>query len=229
MLDALRKITDEGPDSKTYRKVMYAREIQKELFRLFERPLLREIDFELRQIMYYLNYNSIHTVSYHTDYINSLLQDAETRLDKIERLSLVLKEISQAQVKPGLKFNLDAPPLKDQLINYVSEEMDYLERLHYIAGTPPVKPLDPLHAVKVKFDLSVAQLAYLVKVFIEVNVIQNKSLTELLRFLAKCAITKRAESISYDSVRAKYYNIEQSTKEAVKNMLLIMVRYIEND
>jgi hypothetical protein len=230
MLYALRKIADEGTARTTYRKVMYAKSIQKELFRLFEKPEIPEIDSELRQLMYYLNYNSIKTFAYHTHYINSLLAEAETRADKIEKLSFVLKEINQAQVKPGIRFKQDAPSLKDQLTCYISEEIDYLERVHQLSNNPHVRSQDSfLDTFKLKLELSVAQLAYLIKVFIEVKIIQNKSLTELLRFLAKFVVTKRAESISFDSLRAKHYNVERSTKESVKSMLLVMVRYIEKD
>lgn len=230
MLYALRKIADEGTVLTTYRKVMYAKNIQKELFRLFEKPDIPEIDLELRQLMYYLNYNSIKTFAYHTHYINSLLAEAETRTDKIEKLSFVLKEINQAQVKPGIRFKQDAPSLKDQLTSYISEEIDYLERVQQLSNNPNVRSQDSfLDTFKLKLELSVAQLAYLIKVFIEVKIIQNKSLTELLRFLAKFVVTKRAESISFDSLRAKHYNVERSTKESVKSMLLVMVRYIEKD
>jgi len=230
MLYAVRKIADEGTVRTTYRKVMYAKNIQKELFRLFEKPETPEIDAELRQLMYYLNYNSIKTFAYHTHYINILLADAETRADKIEKLSFVLKEVNQAQVKPGIRFKQDAPSLKDQLTCYISEEIDYLERVQHLSSNPHERSQDSfLDTFKLKLELSVAQLAYLIKVFIEVKLIQNKSLTELLRFLVKFVVTKRAESISYDSLRAKHYNVERSTKESVKSMLLAMVRYIEKN
>jgi hypothetical protein len=49
----------------------------------------------------------------------------------------------------------------------------------------------------------------------------------VLTFKVKFSITKRAETISYGSLRAKFYNVESGTRESVKNMLLTMVRHIE--
>lgn len=75
--------------------------------------------------------------------------------------------------------------------------------------------------------MSVAQAAYLVKVFIETKLILNHNITELLKFLSRFLITKRSESISYDSLRSKYYNVELTTRESVRSILLKMITIID--
>jgi hypothetical protein len=67
----------------------------------------------------------------------------------------------------------------------------------------------------------------LIRLFLETKIIQNNNLTQVLTFKVKFSITKRAETISYGSLRAKFYNVESGTREAVKNMLLTMIRHIE--
>lgn len=208
---------------------MFANEVRDELYRLLQRKTEKEdINEELRIVLYYLNYNSIKVFAYHARYFGELLTGEDSRTEKIEKLSFALKRINQAQVKPGIYYNRDSPSLKEQLCSYLTEEIEYLEKLQHLTNNPSVRLADlMLQGFKLKLDMSVSQLAFFIKIFIETQIIQNKNLTEVLRFLARYVITKRSESVSYDSLRAKYYNVESGTKEAVRNILFTMIRYVD--
>jgi len=228
LLHVLQNIVDSTPDKGiTFRQVMYAKEMRKELVRLLERKPGGELNEELRQIMYYLNYNSVKVITYHAHYISTLMDSAETRTEKIEKLSLVLKNISQAQVKPEIRYNQQAPSLKDQLMEFITVEMEYQERLQRLNAPAGQRPDSPLSGFKLKFEASLAQLAYLIKIFLETKLISNNNLTHILQFLAAFAITKRSETISFTSFRTKYYNVEIGTKQSVRGMLTSMIHYID--
>ncbi len=232
MLHVLQKIAQCGPEhGATYRKVMYVKEMQKEMFRLLERKTdIQDMDEELRQIMYYLNYNSVKVFAYHAHYITSLLEAGETRAEKLERLSLALKKVNQAQVKPDIRYNLHRGSLKEQLNSYISEEIDYLERLQQLSGNTTERPMDAfLQGFKLRFDASVTQLAYLLKILIETKIILNNNLSQVLHFLVRFVTTKRSEAVSYGSIRSKFYNVETGTKESVRKMLLSMIHHIERN
>ena len=81
---------------------------------------------------------------------------------------------------------------------------------------------------KFEFDMSVSQFAYFIRTFIEAGVIQNKNISELIRFLARFVKTKRSENIAYESFRMKYYNVEGTTKNSVKNILHNAIGYINS-
>jgi hypothetical protein len=229
LLHILKKIVDSKPDQgTTYRKVMYAKEVQKELSRLMEgESQILDWDDELRQVMYYMNYNSVKVLTYHAHYISSLLDQAETRAEKIEKLSFVLKKINQAQVKPGIRYHPNGLPLRDQLNNYVTEEIDYQERLQQLTSGAPDNSSDSFPGFKLKFEASVAQLAYLLRLFMETKVILNNNLSQVLHFLVKYIITKRSETISYGSFRSKFYSVDTGTKESVRSMLVSMIQHID--
>lgn len=232
VLYSIKKVSEKNPRREiTYRKVLYANEVREELYQLFQRRSEKEdINEELRLAIYYLNCNSIKVFAYHASYFDQLLTGDESRAEKIEKLSFALKRINQAQVKPGIYYNKDTPSIKEQLCSYLTQEIEYLEKLQNLNHNPTVKPSDLLlQGFKLKLDISVSQLAFLIKVFVETQIIQNKNITEVLRFLARYAITKRSESVSYDSFRAKFYNIETGTKEAVRNLLFTMIRYIDKN
>ena len=82
---------------------------------------------------------------------------------------------------------------------------------------------------KLEFNMSVSQFAYFIKAFVESGVIQNKNTSELMRFLSKFVKSRRSESIGYESFRAKYYNVENSTKDSVKNLLHTTIGYINSN
>ena len=230
ILYPLRRIESRpSPRDNTYRNVMYIKELQRQIFNLIDNCKAElDIDQELRLIAYYLNYNSIKCFTYHTCYITGLLKESDTRAGRIEKLSFVLKTINQVQVKPGISYNSEAASLKEQLTGYVEEEISYLERLQQLATAPFSKVSEnPSPAFRLKLEISVAQLAYLIRVFLETNIIQNKNVTELLRFLVTFTVTKRSEGISYDSFRTKYYNVEKGTRDSVRVALQNMIYFIE--
>ena len=215
----------------TYKKVLYVKEIQKELFQLLDKPCGSEsLNEELRQIMYYLNCNSTKVLTYHAHYITSLIDQAEMRGEKIERLSFELKKIIQAQVKPGISYNPLAPSLKSQLVDYLSVEIEYQERLQRLTGRASDPPSSNfLDGFKLRFEASVSQLAYLLKVFIETKLILNNNMSQMIHFVVRFVITKKSESISYASLRSKFYTVEHGTKESVRTMLVNMIQYIDKN
>jgi hypothetical protein len=231
VLQALSKINDRTPKVHvTYRKVIYAKEVQKELIQLVElKTRQNPINNELIKLIYYLNYNSTKSLVYHAHLVNQIVTTSDTSVEKIEKLSLLLKQINQAQVKPGIAYNPHAASIKDQANSYITEEIEYLERVA-VLNSDVVEAKDVRSSsYKLKMELSVSQLSYLIKIFVTSSIIQNTSVNELLRFLSKIIVTKKSEGVSYDSLRAKYYNIETSTRLAVREMLTTLILLIDKD
>tara|TARA_A100000171_G_C2138699_1_gene152690 strand:+ start:1519 stop:1833 length:315 start_codon:yes stop_codon:yes gene_type:complete len=79
---------------------------------------------------------------------------------------------------------------------------------------------------KVETDFSVAQLAYLCRIFYDLGYFTNKNQTEMLKVAAHNFKTSNSEEISLKSLKAKYYSIDNSTKESVKKRLLEMLNYV---
>lgn len=227
VLYALRRIADANHEV-TYREVLYAKELEGELSALISNHSSGvNIDDELRSLMWYINNNSAFAFTCNTQHIDAVVNEAETRNEKIEKLSYFLKRVNQAQVKPGMGYNVYAMPLTDQLKAYIKEEIEHLQRIHHLA--PSANTAHVFSSAKIQLEMSVAQAACLIRLLVDSKVIVNGNVTELLRFLAGCMVSKRVEAVSYDSLRAKYYNVEQSTRDAVKNNLLKMLTLIDKN
>jgi hypothetical protein len=72
---------------------------------------------------------------------------------------------------------------------------------------------------KVKLDLSVAQLACLLRMLIESEFITNRNISALIRSVAMACETRRSEHLSPRSLRVKFYEIEDATLGTVRDML----------
>jgi hypothetical protein len=55
------------------------------------------------------------------------------------------------------------------------------------------------------------------------GIFKKSNIREIISFLAEHIRSKKQENISAESFRLKYYNIEESTRESVRNLLFQML------
>ena len=79
---------------------------------------------------------------------------------------------------------------------------------------------------KVETDFSVAQLAYFCRVMYDLKYFQNKNQTDMLKVAANNFTTSNAQEISIKSLKAKYYSVDNSTRESIKKRLIEMLNYV---
>lgn len=222
----------ENPSTEiTYRKLIYVKELEKELYQLIDTTgeLTADPSLSVQWLLFYLNFNPLKYFNYCTNRINLFVNETENLSERIERLSLVQKLVNQYQARQGIGYDLKLKSLKEQLVDWLSQEITFLEKKqkNILAEVATDNAMEP--GFKLKVDMSVPQLSYLLRVFVETHIIKNENIAFLLRFLTKIFQTKRTDDVSYDSAHNKYYNAETSTKGAVKKLLLRMVAYIDRD
>ncbi len=185
---------------------------------------------KIRPLLVHFNFNSKACFDHYINYFSAQITEADSVSERLEKLAFAYKTINQIQVKPGLIYDSKARPLTDQLSDWLLQEINYLERKVELVAKGSLSD-DPTirKEFKLDFDMSVAQFAYFIRTFIEAGVIQNKNISELIRFLARFVKTKRSENIAYESFRMKYYNVESSTKDSVKNLLHTAIGYINSN
>lgn len=209
----------------TYRKIIYVKEIQKDLSQTLASNDSQHIDQEIRNNFIYLNYNTLKYFRFYTNYVVSLTANIESLSTRIEKLSYQLKVINQTQVKPGVSYNRTIRSLKDQIVDWLAEEIAYLERLHE-RNEKNSAAVTVDETFRIKTEMSVSQLAYLVKLLVDIKIIQNQNISDVMRFFAKFFQAKRLERISYESFRVRFYNAEDGTKRSVRSILLSLVDHI---
>ncbi len=174
----------------------------------------------------YLNFNDPLFYRYYTIKIRAALNECDTRFEKLEVLHRYLKDLKQQVRKPNVSYMDDHPPIVEWVLEWINEEIRYEEKLK-----PPVTPMPgisepPVIYGKIETSLPVAQLAAMVRVFVDSGVLVNINQTQLMRMVVKTFTSLKKEEISLQSLRTRYYNVETGTKEAVKDVLIRMMNEV---
>lgn len=215
----------------TYRKIGYMEMLIESIGKLLRRNQATCFpEQEIQALFFSLNFNSIEYFRYYIDLIQRKLAEMGSGSEKLEQLAFYLKTINQITAMPDMAFDSGYKSLRTQLTEWILEETQFLERRRDLASSSQVAEKDfAKKNFKLEFDMSVSQFAFFIKAFIETGVIQNKNISELIRFLARFVKTKRSENISYESFRIKYYNTESSTKDVVKSTLHTAIGFINSN
>ena len=207
----------------TFRRLIYLKQLLKDLRLLLSSSSVKNIFSELFNLLVYLNFNSRSLVCYATNYISEDIRDQTSFAGQIERLSHWLKTLNQSYIKPGLELKNNRPSFQDQVSTWLTEEIRHIEKKKQLTlMLPPSEPVDE-ETIKVATVLSVPQLAFTIRLLREVGIFTNKNQTELIRFFSRNFSSLKNESISPDSLRVKYYNIEKSTVTSVQVFLAKMI------
>ncbi|MEP0367349.1 MAG: hypothetical protein ABJN36_17635 [Cyclobacteriaceae bacterium] len=223
----LRRLIRSKEEELTFRKLIYFKRLVLELENYFKTESReKEQVQDLFCAMIYMNFNSYKFFAYCTEFIKSQYQNKETLTDQLDNLALTSKMINQTQQKPGVAYKPERQPIKRTLIAWIDEEIAFLEKRHQLTFNMSMPQVDPGKDFKLNTSLSVAQLAYFVRVLIEEKVLINSNQREVLKFFAQFTRTKKAENVSAESLRTRYYNIDTSTKEAVKDITIKLLNNI---
>jgi hypothetical protein len=184
---------------------------------------------DLIRLLMHCNFNEESFYNYFVKYIQWAVNKLSSVNEKLDELAYYQKFANQETSTSTLAFNHLSAPVNIQIADWISQEVQYLKHKQQLApltiNAEEAVPTD----FKLNFDLSVSMLAYLFRAFVESGVIQNKNVSELIRFLTKYVKTKRSESISYESFRIKYYSVENGTKDAVKKTLQTVLNFINKN
>lgn len=199
----------------TYRQVRFMKALKAELVKVLKVNSPDTMNEKVRHLLLSMNLNSSEYFVYLTNHIAGQITEAEDHTRKLEQLSYSLKEVNQVRERPNLCYDPRYRPLKEQIVNWIAEELHFQEKTYQLtlAFREPETTYPP--AQKLQLDLSVAQLACLLRGFVEEGVIQNKNLLDLFKLMAGITKSKRSETISPESLRMRYYNIEHSARTTI--------------
>jgi hypothetical protein len=206
----------------TFRGVLYIKALQTEMLRITE-STNEDLSNRIKSMLIYINYNSFHFFQFMTNTMLIEIESEKSDQDKINKLLLFSKTIAQQHVKPSHIYKHKQPSIKAQLVEWINEEIYYLENKIRLAKKLATTQIDELENFKVNTMLSVSQIAYLTKLFNESGVIKVPNQLALLRLIARFCRTQNMENISSASLRSKYYNTEDSTRLAVKEVLAQLI------
>ena len=201
-----------GKTSATYNELYYQRNLMNEL--LTDATLTTEIF--IREVLFFFHFNGDDYVAYLFHNFTALTEHLATRREKIAALRFEQKTINQLRTKLNTILNSNMPSLKEQVNQWIEEEIKFLESdITNAAITKTENETDD----KIHTSLSVAKLALLLRLMVIEKVIVNRVVAQVLRITARTVTTLQAENIAFGSLETKYHNPDRGTISAVKDML----------
>jgi hypothetical protein len=189
----------------------------------FEKELLTQLlhennptDKSLREQLYYFNFNCSSFVIYEFDRLAELVTRLPAKSEKINMLRAELKKINQLPIRMNCCYDEDMPSLKEQVSNWIEEEIKYCEAGHFLQ---PLNSNSQDTENKIHTTLSVAKLGLLVRLLVVDKIIINRSVAPMLRTVAKTFTTLQREEISFGSLETKYHAPDKATILVMKEML----------
>lgn len=209
----------------TFRELIYYDILLKEIETIAKSD--RPFDQSLKFTLLCLNFNSFQFLRYLTGEIETSLKEDESHSAKVTRLSWYLKNYNQIIEKPDLFFKPNQASIKTQINNWIIEEIGYLEKSLQMAKASTTSPLNQMSPdFKLHTELSVAQFGYFIRLLFETGVFRNQNQRDVLKFFSSYTKTRQVEFISPESLRTKFYNIEEGTRETVKEVVIKMLNEI---
>ncbi len=185
-------------------------------------------DETIKEFLFEINFNSLQFFKYLTSEILQELETQENNIKKIDILYLFLKNYNQKQSRNILKYKPNLPPLKEQIISWIEEEIEYLSRKIKLDTNQFANVTTNDEKIKLLTGLSVAQLSCFFGLLIETGIIKHKNQTDVFRFISDNFKTNNTEKISVDSIKAKYYNVENTTKNALREKIIELLGLTKN-
>ncbi|MFI5452861.1 hypothetical protein ACHMWN_11970 [Pedobacter sp. UC225_61] len=167
-----------------------------------------------------LNFNHLPFMVYCKSLHTKELDQATCKIAKLNVLKAQLKTIRLIHPKPGYALEAASASVIEVLSAWIVEERICMEM------TQEIEPLETMRhtdSEKIALNLSVDQLALLIKLFKEQEIFKDIEPSKLLKFFISNYTTVKGKDISFESLRNKYYNAESSTVSHVKGKLINMI------
>ncbi|WPR73066.1 hypothetical protein SLW70_08095 [Flavobacterium sp. NG2] len=207
----------------TYNELLFASDILPILYNQISNK--QKTKKWLKDIMLEFNFNSLEFFDFYTDEINKELNKHEDDIEKFKILYRYLKNTNQKQLYTNNKWNPNLPSAKKQIAGWLEEEIQYLNQQRVLQSYSTEHPISVEMKTKFHTDLSVPQLSYFFGLLIQVGIIQPPTQRAIFRFIADHFKTKMTNSISVDSLNSKYYNVELTTKNAVREKIIELLNF----
>ncbi len=209
----------------SYNLLVYLKDLLTELLSWVDSNMVHEDLFSsLMNTLVYINLNSSQAFGVLTRLMKDDYQQFDNLDQQLLKLSWFGKTINQCQEKPNLAYEPHKLSLKNILSEWVDDEYRYLSRHHQISMNFQEEiPTYTQDHFKINTSLPVEQLGYFIKLLLDSGIIQNKNQTKVIEFFARHFRTKRAESISAQSLWNKSYSPVSKSMIKLKDKLREMI------
>ena len=195
-----------------FKDLIYHKELLEDLTVIASNPSFRGI----QETLYYHNYNHEAFLDAECERLIEKANGGTSDKQRIALLKLEQKTINQLPVKLNWGYSDSLPPLKQQINNWINEEIKYLESGY--AHHSSENKIE-VSSEKIQTTLSVAKLAIIIRLLVLDKIIINRSVAPMLKIVAGVFTTLQRENISFNSLESKYHAPDKAAVNMVREML----------
>lgn len=208
----------------SYKEMIYRRELLKGVLCVIDNFEVDKIEHELFKTLTYLNFNSVFFVKYVIKKIKIDLKNYDTILEKTDRLARQLKMYNHIQIRTGYSLHPERNSILEYLTEWVVDELYYWERKHQLVGLNIEQQNELIgKSIKMSTNLTVPQIACFVRLLVEAGAIKGMIKEDIFKFYSTNYSSKFQGNISQGSFHSKYFAIDESVKEDVKELIINML------
>ncbi|WP_299224232.1 hypothetical protein, partial [uncultured Aquimarina sp.] len=204
--DPLNKIIDNNLFGFTYQKKEYYSVYIKVLFKLLSKDTI--VVEDVYAVLISLEFNTFKIFFYLRDeYISKKVKRTYGTQKKINILHQFLKEIKTTTVTSSTKYNPNFPSLKEQLLIWIREEINALQRTMESSSPALVKEKITGYSQDTKkvLKLSVSEISLITRLLYEQGMLEGSKKT-FFEFLSSTFKTHKTKVISPESLSNRYYS-----------------------
>lgn len=210
--------------TETFYQLDYLQDFVNALHGLIRRET-EDLEKEIYKELVLLNFNHPHAGYLYITKVKREYEQAESYQEEILEAAAHLR-ILQQYPPANRPYNPSAEPLKEILVRSFSEEIKYIQQmqdldLHGPANQGPVVP-------RIFFTVSITleQLLFLFRLLIETGIVIIKRKSDLYDFIHLHIGTEERKTFSRGSLRNAFGSRKQATAKKVKEILMEMMRLI---
>lgn len=212
----------------SYNQSNYNSEFISELFLLLTNENDVVSDKIIVAFLVEMNYNSKVFFKFQTGKISEELSKISSVRDQIDYLFRIIKTYNQTIFNERSSHNKKRISHREQIVNWVEEEIKYLSQTNLLEKSNPIPVTAiPVRKTKIRLNMSAAQMGCVFNLLNTIGIIDEKNHRNLFRFLSDNFETPNTQNISVDSLSTRYYNIETTTKEAVKSKIIELLNIVK--
>jgi hypothetical protein len=213
-----------APKGITFRRNIYLTKLLSCLVEKSSDRSVENIDTEIINLLQYFNFNHFRFWNFITAGISDELSNLDNAALKIDKLHWFTKSFNQFQMKPQYSLFPNICSVKEFCIQWIDEELTFMK-----TQCEPVVLASQSHAritEQIETNLSVPQLAFIIKLLIDEGIIKNSSYRQLSKIAAAHFKTPKATHLSVEKLRIKTFSIEKQTVDKVKDIVIQLLNNI---
>jgi hypothetical protein len=175
------------------------------------------------------NFNDAAFIQYYIQNILYLNELDETIQERLDKYAAYLKKVNQWNVHITIALHPNLKSAQWQIQNWLEEEIFYLKKiLAEQVAAAAIHPVNPMKLdTKINLSISVAVLAFLLKLLLSAGIIINKNQSDVLRFFAAYFRTARQENIAYKSLHNQFDSPRLGTFNIAKEILKKLLQLVD--